>query len=163
MWTPTSVLFVIFGLSSASIFSQDLTTGETDIKNHEASLSSDVDGRENANLFSNSDWSNGEPNTASLAEWNDQNADSFLASTDSNLPISDDWAYQVDAGVPTSGCNAPTSSRMRLKRFDERCPAEAEEDKPICETALFSITLCCLGPQLGGLIIVNRCQPCRCS
>lgn len=159
MWPPAGVLLALVGLTSASVFLYDPSPSETDGKPYDTSFSNNVG--ENPNIFSNVESSNGDPNTALPAEETYQNADALLAGTNSNLPISDDGAYQPDAVAPIGGCNAPTSSRTRSKRFDEQCPAETEEQKPVCEIELYPQALCCLGPHLSGYIIVNRCKPCR--
>lgn len=162
MWPPASVILAIFGLVSTRTFSEVPKPSETNAKGHEASFSSNLDRRENQNLFTDSEWSNRESDTAPFSDWNEANADSLFAGTEFNLPDSDDWAYQMEGSATTSGCNAPTNSKPRLKRYNEQCPKETEEEKPICGTALFSIPACCLGPSFAEFIIVNRCAPCRC-
>ena len=163
MWPPAGALLAIFGLALAGIFSDNSRTGETDVKTLGASFSRNINRRENPDLFSDLEWNNSELDTAALAESNGQNADFWLAGSNPDLLTSEDWAFQSDAGAPNSGCDAPANNRRRLKRFDERCPAVGEEKKPICETGLYSISLCCLGPKFGEFVIVNRCQPCRYS
>lgn len=160
MWPRAGFILAVFGLVSAGVFSEDPSPSEPDVNNHEASFSSNFDRRENSNLFTNSEWSNEAPNSASLNELDGQYADSLLPGTEANLAISDDWAYQLEADMPTSGCNVPARSRTRLKRFDAQCPAGNPEDKRICETALFPILLCCLGPSFAQYVVVNRCTPC---
>lgn len=161
MWSPVGVLLGIVGVISASVFLENPSTSEPDVKSHGSSFGSNFDRRQDPNLFLDSDWSNWEPNSASLAEWNDQSTDTFFGGTDSDLPTPDNWQIQLEASAPTGDCNDPMSSMRRLKRFDQTCTTESEDEQPICETAFFSIPLCCLGPRFGELVIVNRCQRCR--
>lgn len=161
MWPPAGVILAILGLVSARISSDDPSPSETNIKGHEASFSSNLERRENPNLFTDSEWSNQEPYTAPISDWDGANTDSLFPGTESNLPISDDWTYQLGASATTSGCNTPINSRLRLKRFDAQCPSETQEEKPICETALFSIAVCCLGPAVAEYVVVSRCALCR--
>lgn len=162
MWPPASVILSICGLVSARIFSEVSSPSETNAKGHEASFSSNLDRRENQNLFTDSGWSNREPYTASISDWNGANADSLFPGTDSNLPDFDDWTYQMEASTSIGDCNAPTNSKLRSKRYDAQCPNETEEKKPICEIALYSVPACCLGPAFAGFVVVNRCAPCMC-
>lgn len=162
MWPPRGVTWAIFGIASASIFSEGPSASETDAYSRGASVSSDSNRRENPNLFTDSEWSKGEPYANPPTDWNAQNADSVLPETESNFLLNDDWASQLQAGTPpTSGCSAPTKSRLRLKRYDAQCSNDGQEEKPICETALFSIPACCLGPSFAEYVIVNRCATCR--
>lgn len=121
--------------------------------------------RDEPSMIFNDDWSHEELDTALLAEWALPNPDASIAVPDSNLPISfDDWAYQLDGGELVSDCSTHTTSRTRSKRDEDTCPApEPEEDRRICETDLYPIALCCLGPVAFNFVIVHRCSLCRWS
>lgn len=121
--------------------------------------------RDEPSMIFNDDWSHEELDTALLAEWALPNPDASIAGPDSSLPISfDDWAYQLDGGELVGDCSTPTTSRTRSKRDEDTCPApEPEEDRRICETDLYPIALCCLGPVAFNFVIVHRCSPCRWS
>lgn len=151
----------IVGLASANGFPEDPGPPARGAKDFETGFSSTFDLGEKPEIFSNDDWGNGEPNTALFAEMAYPNSDSSLTGTDSNLPISDDWTYQLDAGASTDGCNAPMNQRIRSKRFQGQCPAETEEKETICATEFYPVVLCCLGPRFGAFVIVNRCTSCR--
>lgn len=160
MWLSAGVWLTIAGLVSANGFPQVPGTQAMGANNFETGFSSTFDLEEKPDIFSNEDWSSGEPNTAFIAEMAYHNPDGPLAGPDFNLPTSDDWLYQLDAGAPTDGCNAPMSTRTLSKRFQEQCPTEPEERKPLCETELYPLLLCCLGPKFSSFVIVNRCTSC---
>ena len=162
MWPSISIILPIFSLVSARIFSEVSSPSETNVRGHEASFSSNLDRRENQNLFTDSGWSSKEPDTIPISDLNGANADSLFPGTEFDLLGSDDWAYQMEASTTIGDCNAPTNVKLRLKRYDAQCPNEREEETPICEIALYSVPACCLGPAFAEFVIVNRCAPCRC-
>ena len=163
MWLSAGSVLTIVGLVSANMFLEDPGVNEIGVNGFETGFNSNIDGQESPNMFSNENWSSVPSNTAFVAAETQQDPDALLAEADSPFPTPDDWAYQPDTIVLRGGCTAPTSSRTRSKRFQGACPAETEERKSICETDLYPTPLCCLGPEFGAAVIVNKCQNCRCE
>jgi hypothetical protein len=151
-------------IASANLFLDDPGGSGNDVNAFDIGLSSRPNLAESPSIFTSEKWNAEATDSVLLAEWARQNPEALLGGADSNLPISDNWAYQLDGGASINGCDALTTSRTRSKRLQDECPApEPEKEKKTCGTDLYPHAFCCLGPEFAALVLVNRCAPCRWS